>query len=367
MKLGNGNHLMYCLNIHPGENLEDVTSAIRQHAAAVKAAVCPGGPFALGLRLSRLAARELLPVVSDFKAFLDGNGFYAVTINGFPYGQFHGRRVKENVYLPDWTCPERTAYTLDLARILAKLLPEGEIGTISTVPCHYGKRTKPEAMDSLLAMADELATIKQETDRHIILALEPEPDCLLDSAASTLDFFTTLFDRGPHSQRYIGVCLDCCHAAVVFESPQEWFRRFSAAGIAVPKIQVSASLKIDVSRHAEAQNPASLKPFCDDTYLHQTRVLADGRLMQFADLPDAVAQAPDGEWRVHFHVPLNWDAPPVHSTADLLQRDFLHDVLSTGNKHLEVETYSFAMVPGPKPPLVDSIIAELQWLKRKLV
>ena len=173
MKLGNGNHLMYCLNIHPGESLEEVKSAIRQYAAAVKAAVCPGEPFALGLRLSRLAASELLPMADDFKAFLDDSGFYAVTINGFPYGQFHGRRVKEDVYLPDWTCPERTAYTLDLARILAKLLPEGEIGTISTVPCHYGKQAKPEAMNSLLSMADELARIEQETGKRSFWPLSP--------------------------------------------------------------------------------------------------------------------------------------------------------------------------------------------------
>jgi hypothetical protein len=358
---------MYCLNIHPGESLGEVTSAIRQDATAVKTAVSPSKPFALGLRLSRIAASELLPVADDFKAFLDDNGFYAVTINGFPYGQFHGRRVKEDVYLPDWTCPERTAYTLDLACILAKLLPEGETGNISTVPCHYGKQPKPEAMDNLLSMADDLARIEQETGRRIILALEPEPDCLLDSEASTLAFFTTLFDRNPRSQRCIGVCIDCCHAAVVFESPRQWFRRFCAAGIAVPKIQVSASLKIHVSRHSETQNPDSLKPFCDDTYLHQTRVRAKGKSMQFPDLPDAIAHAPDGEWRVHFHVPLNWGAPPVQSTADLLDRDFLHEVLSTGNKHLEVETYSFAMVPGPKPPLVDSIIAELGWLKHKLL
>jgi hypothetical protein len=366
MKLGNGNHLMYCLNIHPGESLEEVTSAIRQYATAVKAAVCPDEPFALGLRLSRLAAGELLPKVGDFRAFLADNGFYAVTINGFPYGQFHGRRVKEDVYLPDWSGPERTAYTLDLARILAGLLPEGEIGTISTVPCHYGKQVRPEAVDSLLSMADELSRIERETGKRIILALEPEPDCLLDSEDSTLDFFEMLFDRGACAKQYIGVCLDCCHAAVVFESPKRWFRQFSIAGIAVPKIQVSASLKIDVSQHTTAQHPESLKPFCDDVYLHQTRVRAKGKPMQFPDLPDAIAQAPDGEWRVHFHVPLNWGAPPVQSTADLLEDCFLREVLSAGAKHLEVETYSFSVVPGPKPPLVDSIIAELQWLKHRL-
>lgn len=366
MKLGNGNHLMYCLNIHPGESLDEVMSAIRRDAAAVKAAVCPDAPFALGLRLSRLAAGELLPIIGDFRTFLSDNDFYAVTINGFPYGQFHGRRVKQDVYLPDWTSSERVAYTLDLASILATLVPEGEFGTISTVPCHYGKQPRPEATENLVLMADRLAALEQETGKRIILALEPEPDCLLDSEDSTLEFFETLLDRGDNARRYIGVCLDCCHAAVAFESPKRWFRQFSLAGIAVPKIQVSASLRIEVSRDSQGQNPESLKPFCDATYLHQTRIRTRGKPVHFPDLPEAIARGPDGEWRIHFHVPLNWDAPPVQSTADQVDSCFLSEALSAGNKHLEVETYSFAMVPGPKPPLVDSIVAELNWLKDRL-
>ena len=48
---------------------------------------------------------------------------YVFTINGFPYGCFHGARVKENVYVPDWRTPERRDYTNLLADILADLLP----------------------------------------------------------------------------------------------------------------------------------------------------------------------------------------------------------------------------------------------------
>jgi len=45
-----------------------------------------------------------------------------VTLNGFPYGDFHAERVKEEVYRPDWADVRRHHYTLDLAHILCELL-----------------------------------------------------------------------------------------------------------------------------------------------------------------------------------------------------------------------------------------------------
>ena len=56
---------------------------------------------------------------------------YVFTLNGFPYGPFHGVRVKEEVYQPDWSYPERLAYTNQLADLL-RLLPDG--------PFHRGIR-----------------------------------------------------------------------------------------------------------------------------------------------------------------------------------------------------------------------------------
>jgi hypothetical protein len=362
MRHTNGNHLMYCLNIHPGETLGEVKEAVAQHATRVKARLCPSEPMALGLRLSRVATTELLPAVNDFQSFLHAHGFYVVSINGFPYGQFHGTRVKQSVYLPDWTSAPRVAYTVDLASILAQILPEGETGTISTVPCHYGKQLKSAAVDNLLSVADELARIERRTGRRIIVTLEPEPDCLLDSQASTVDFFEALFQRDSSARRYLGVCLDCCHAAVVFESPLEWLRAFEARGIVVPKIQISASLRVEI--HDGSRD--LLKPFVDEQYLHQTRVACRGQTLQFADLPQALCDAPDGEWRVHFHVPLTWKGDSIASTVEAMSSEFFREILSAGPRHLEVETYSFNVVPGDKLPLVDSITSELQWLARKL-
>jgi hypothetical protein len=131
-------HLTYCLNIHPGETWEANFAAIRQNATKVRDAVAGRGePFGLGLRLGNVAARSLMEktALESFRGFLAEQNMYVFTINGFPYGAFHGKPVKEAVYRPDWRTRERRDYTIVLADILAALLPEGVPGSISTVPC----------------------------------------------------------------------------------------------------------------------------------------------------------------------------------------------------------------------------------------
>src|SRR5690349_11264949 len=97
-------HLTYCTNIHPGETWDEVFANVSTHVLAVKAKVSPARPFGVGLRLSAAAARRLAEpaVLEEFRHFLATNGLYVFTINGFPYGAFHGVAVKENVYRPDW-------------------------------------------------------------------------------------------------------------------------------------------------------------------------------------------------------------------------------------------------------------------------
>jgi hypothetical protein len=81
------------------------------------------------------------------------NDCFVPTLNGFPYGSFHGERVKERVYLPDWRSPDRAAYTMRLADLLAGWLPEGVTGSISTVPIGFkgvvGESDQPMSGSSL--------------------------------------------------------------------------------------------------------------------------------------------------------------------------------------------------------------------------
>lgn len=356
-------HLTYCLNVHPGDDLSSVRRAVRGPAAEVKSRICPEALFGLGLRLSAAAAGELESDVEGFRRELEGAGMYAFTINGFPYGRFHGAPVKEDVYDPDWSRPERLDYTRRLAAILAGLLPDGVTGSISTVPVGYEGGGEEDALANLVDAAGFCRQLMEETGREVVLALEPEPDCRLSTTDDAVEFWRRVRGAGSEETlRHLGVCLDCCHAACEFEPPVAALRRLEEADIRVPKVQISAApvLKRGVDPVRE------LAPFDEDVYLHQTRVMSDGKVQRFTDLPAALRSRPDGEWRVHFHVPLHFDPPGrLGTTAELLDEEFLSRATTPG-RHLEIETYSFNVLPGGGGELVESVCDEFDWLLQRL-
>ncbi|HAS83017.1 MAG TPA: sugar phosphate isomerase [Verrucomicrobia bacterium] len=377
MQTGTRQYLTYCLNVHPGEKWSENFEAIRTKALNVRDRVCPDAHFGLGLRLSNAAALTLsYPVqLHAFRDFLAANRLYAFTINGFPYGAFHQSCVKESVYQPDWRTPERVAYTCRLADILAALLPEGMEGSISTVPGSYKAWIRGEADIEAMArnldtVARHLAQLRERTGRFIHLGLEPEPDCFLETTGECIDFFERyLLDRSPVIRDHVGVCVDTCHLALQFEDPVASLHRLVQSGIRVSKIQLSAALSL-VSEQAV---PDQLTPFCDAVYLHQVRVRdGAGRVQAWPDLPDALAAGAESgsEWRVHFHVPLDFAAQGMlRSTATLLPPSFFAAVHQAGVAHLEIETYTFDVLPEALRArgVEASIAAEYAWVLSRLI
>lgn len=355
---------MYCLNIYKGENWVETFEAIRKEATEVKKNFCPNEPFALGLRLSGVAAVELKKLLPTFKDFLKNKGFYVVSINGFPFGSFHGTVIKEKVYQPDWSTKERVEYTKDLVDILTELLPPSEVGSISTVPLLYGKTENSKCDDNIAKITEYLAKKERASGKRILLSLEPEPDCYLDVLRATVKYFNHLFKSNENTKKYIGVCLDCCHASVEFESPLDWYRTLRANCIKVVKVQISAALKAKFQSREESSE--TLTPFIDKEYLHQVRVRTGRDLLKFNDLPAALSGFVPGEWRIHFHVPVNWEGEKLSSTTDDLKQEFFTLLNADGKKHLELETYTYGIIPGKKLPVNESIISELNWLKSKM-
>ena len=103
MKISNQTHLAYCTNVHRGNSWAETFDSLEKYVMEVRRKVIPDDRFAIGLRLGADAARELSDSdkISHFRRWLDQNDAYVFTINGFPYGNFHGSRVKEQVYRPD--------------------------------------------------------------------------------------------------------------------------------------------------------------------------------------------------------------------------------------------------------------------------
>lgn len=396
-------HLTYCTNVHPGESWAETFGALRRHLPVVKRMVSPAAPMGVGLRLSAVAAEELgAPAEFDaLRGFLEREGLYVFTVNGFPYGRFHGARVKERVYAPDWREPERLAYTDRLAELLAALLPDepGLSGSVSTVPGAFSDagpcpRARGAIAEALILHAARLAALEDRTGRRIVLALEPEPMCLLETTAEAVGFFedhlfgaaaaarfAALSGRAPAAaegllRRHLALCLDVCHAAVEFEAPAESLALLRGAGIAVAKLQLSSALAV---ARMDAATAESLRRFDDGVYLHQVVERGPGGgLARFLDLPDALAAWADRgdgapgarEWRVHCHVPVFHDAPlgrfatTQPTLLDMLERQRADGI----SAHLEVETYTWDVLP---PELraggLDAAIArEIAWVRKRL-
>lgn len=394
MRLPRGPHLTYCTNIHPGEHWSEVRAALRTHTLGVKARLAPDRPFAVGLRLSAKAARELEEEgIEAFADWLGAHDLYVNTLNGFPYGTFHGSAVKESVYLPDWSEPERLEYTLCLARILAKLLPTGQLGSISTVPGCFRPLATPERRQSiargLVDAAEGLWLIAEHEGAEVVLALEPEPDCLLETSAEAVAFLENWVYRGPARSRFeartglhglaaeaalrrhMGVCLDLCHAAVAYDEPDGCVGSLRQAGVRAPKVQISAGLQIP-QMSAEAHQ--ALQAFADPVYLHQVRARGNEGVRRYVDLAPALAAWRERplaeEWRVHFHVPLFRQSMGVfRTTAPFVQRTLETLAPADDIACLEVETYTWDVLPPEyrDESIVDAIARELSWVEQEWV
>ncbi len=389
-------HLTYCSNIHPGETWGDHFSELKVYLPELKKRLSPNEPFGVGLRLSANAAEQLLKedALDAFRNWLDNEGLYLYTINGFPYGIFHGEKVKDNVYAPDWSRKERLEYTLNLISILSELLPDDMDGGISTSPISYKYWPNNKPTDELFKIsahhlaesAHKMAETEKTRGKELHLDIEPEPDCVLENSSETIEFFTNwLFPFGSvylvkkHGyssekaedilRRHIRVCYDTCHFALEYENPYTAIKNLTSAGIRIGKTQISAALKVELGNDSFNRKniAAKLQKFDEPVYLHQVIARqADGTYNQFRDLPQAIESINDmdfKEWRIHFHVPVFIDQfDEMSSTQDHILESLKPLLERSDCKHFEIETYTWDVLPDHlKTNITDSIEREYNW------
>lgn len=380
--------LGYCTNIHPAETWPETMEALRTHVMGVRDRLRETGDhpvgqaYPIGLRLSARAATELLEgdELAKFRDWLSENDSYVFTINGFPYGSFHGTRVKEKVFQPDWTSPSRVAYTRDLFRILAEIAPTAAGGSVSTLPGSHKTFHADESAirANLIEMAYFIEELSQKHQIDLHLGLEPEPLGHFENTAETLAFFERLHEQAQSpallSQR-IGLNFDSCHFAIEFDDAAPSLDAFASAGIRLSKIHLSNALSLDPGDPAAI---GAIRGFDEPTYFHQ--VIArrpDGSLERFLDLPVFLAAVDEGrmkpqdftEARVHFHIPLDAQPlPPLASThthvVETLAWCRRHPAAC---RHFEIETYTWGVLPGNlQRPVVEQIASEYRWVLGEL-
>ncbi|MFG1847663.1 metabolite traffic protein EboE [Micromonospora carbonacea] len=370
-------HLGYCTNVHPAEDLAGILAQLDTYAVPVRRAL-DSDRLGLGLWLAAPVAAALAAdegLRRRLRAELTARGLEVVTLNGFPYAAFQAPVVKHAVYHPDWTTPERLAYTLDLARVLADLLPDDAArGSVSTLPLAWRTPWDADRADAarrrLDTLAAGLAGVERDTGRTVRVGFEPEPGCVVESTGQAAALLA-----GTDPAR-LGVCLDLAHLACAWEEPAAALGRLAAAGLPVVKVQVSAAIE------APATAVEALRPWVEPRFLHQTRAAGCGHAADPADpayaaddLDAALAASLPGAWRVHYHVPLHAPPePPLTATVPVLRAALaaLFAGPVAGCDHLDVETYTWGVLPVQRRPrdaaeLAAGIAAELAFARDELV
>ena len=200
---------------------------------------------------------------------------------------------------------------------------------------------------------------------RVRVGLEPEPGCIVETTGQAA---AALRDVDPD---WVGVCVDACHLAVQFEEPGAAVEALADGGVPVVKAQVSSALRMAEPRSPEAAD--TLAAYAEPRFLHQTRERRNGVVAGVDDLDEAIGGGLPGEaeWRIHFHV-------PVHAGGEQTTQPQLEATLAAlvggpapQTHHLEVETYTWTVLPPDRRPaddagLVDALAHELEWTSERL-
>lgn len=354
--------LGYCYNVLPGESAAALCAQARRICGPVRAALGVEA-MGVGLWIARAAATELRTdpaALGALRAALREQGLYVYTLNGFPFGGFHAPSVKQRVFEPSWAEAARVDYTLDLAALLAELLPDDRAGgSISTVPLGPATVDRAVAADGLRRCADGLAQLAARTGRAIDVGLEPEPGAGFERVDALAAWLATV-GAGPR----LGACLDTCHAAVVDEDAGAAFAALATHGVTCSKVQISSALV--VPDPTDGAQRAALAAFDEPRFLHQVRSARGGAM----DLPPALTSLDrTTPWRVHFHVPVHDpDAAPLATTQAAIVPALRAALTAPVLPQLEVETYTWSVLPPARRPtddagLVAGIARELAWTR----
>lgn len=387
--------LGYGLNLHAPRTLDEALAALRDVTVPLRERVAPGASFGVGMYLPAELATSLASAsgardLDRLARFLAEHALDPFTYNAFPYGGFQDDGLKERVFAPDWTTRERAEYTLAVARCALAIgratgFPRTHV-SISTHaggfgPLVEGSAREGAAIARFAGVALELARMRDANPGAppIAIALEPEPRSSANDLGDLGRWWPRLVERGARFltrehgvaptraesilREHLGTCVDACHAAVEFESADVVDERPDASGRgAIAKLQFSSALRVrDPARNVEGRD--ALLALDEPRFLHQvTGRTSTGELLRARDLgrvrPDLPRWLACDEWRCHFHVPVDVDEArdasgrPIglSTTRDLadamLERALASSAWRREELHLEIETYTWAVLPS---------------------
>ena len=339
---GRGVRLAYCLNLHAAEELNGFTRGLRDVTLPLaERLVTLGSPFRFGIGpwFGASLAKALADGASKqtggdegrlglqvLEGLFEKYALEPFTYNAFPYGGFHQKGLKQKVFEPAWSDPDRLRFTEDVARVARHFAAAsaGEAATAShlSISTHTGgfgganSQERAARGRGLAEAARFLRRLFEESGVRIVLGVEPEPRSHANDttglAAIFDDVHAVLDVEGDEAAKsHLGTCLDTCHAAVEFEEEERAYER-ATDGVPLAKLQFTSALSL----HAPAEDEYGrnqLFHLHEDTFLHQVTGRGPEGLVRAGDLDEARKLYEKNEpgwrdaeeWRCHFHVPVD--------------------------------------------------------------
>ncbi len=396
MDLGNGlGHLTYSTLVHPSDDWTAMWASLTNYVPKVKARVSPNQRFGVSLRISNASATTLVNSKAErdkLKKFLADNDMYIYTVNAFVFGAFKNTQVKEQVYEPDWSGEERTQYTINVARILADVVPPEISPSIQSAPLGFKPKSNSKAVvdkytENVVRVAAELVKLEQQTGRTdptgagagaVLLPRDDRrDDRLLHRIISTAA-------RRPRGWRSCQACRSPkrssrsgnSSASFTTSAISRSFTRTSRlscqklvdAGVPIFKFQEAAAMR--VPQVTQKIVDVLKNRFSKTIYLTQTFEKKDGKINRYLNLEDAFAawEKDPGprEWRTHFHVPVFLDDLGDFGTTRFAIEDALkfHKKMPI-SRQLEIETYTWDVLPDhlKTGDIVDYVSREIEWVR----
>ena len=356
----------------------------------------------LELRLGIEMVDELLADSRSFELLsetLSRRGLSVLSMNSFSPRGFHGRTVKEDAYRPTWMEQGRADYTRKVAEIFARLLPESGKGTISTSPGSFKGFGHDDAVldhigEAYATMAGFLHRLEDETGRRLLLCIEPEPGCSIETSDELIDFYENRLALGGRDslsrreeiskleaedlvRRHIAVTFDTAHQSVEFEELPDAMRRIDEAGIIIGKVHATSALSLESpSSHPEALG--RLVTLSKSPHMHQAIGVDAARriVIREHDLDTLLSHdhtlGACSEVRIHFHLPLFLERlGPLGTTARDAQAAARFAVERGLCNTVVLETYTWAVL-GLTLELADldmeeGVAREIAWAHEHLV
>jgi len=385
--------LAYNSNLHPAESVAELAETITRFAGELRQRL---GWEQLGIDL-RLGSRAIAECAADsekvalLRQSCEQARVVPFSINAFPLGRFQAPVVKDQAYHPDWNSAQRLADSAACIAIASALCDDNPL-TISTLPLSYkpwgAEHNDHDAMARMLGLwAGDAALHQRDHGREVVLCLEPEPWCTLESSAEVAAFWNgPLAEQGLLAcaqvldgdenaarealARHLSICFDTCHFSVGFEDQEAAVQTLGDCGAFPAKLQFSACPQLSAPR----QNPEALRALAqmsEPRFLHQTAARgADGRIHRVRDLDEIeqlLIDCPDAEVvRSQFHIPI--DRAPAGGLASTVDDSLrgLAAALRRGTTHIAVETYTWSILADDEADALSGTQRELEWLREQI-